>query len=733
LLIISAGLTSATLLIVSYSVRNRVRMELRTDLRNSVKTYEAFERQKESKLSQSSQLVANLPNVRALMTTQDAATIQDASVDVWHQSGSDLLVLASSEGGVFALQANRRALDGATAQNLLHASLKKGEDHDWWFDGTHLYKVWIQPVYLSRAAANSSLGFLIVGDEIDQQTATEFSDIASSDVAFRVNGSFVVGTLAPELQSELSRKVLASSRQIATIPQDLQLGKERYLTATVDLSPGSSPDVSLTLFKSFDKATLFLSELNRILLGLGLLSIVAGSAMVFVISRTFTRPLENLVDGVRALDKGDFSYTLNVTTGDEVGLVTSAFDRMRTNLHKNQQEQKALEERLRQAHKMEAVGRLAGGIAHDFNNLLTIISGNGDLLSDREGADDFHRRCVDQIQKASRRAVTMTRQLLAFSRMQVLQPRVLDLNNVVTDLGKMLPRLIGEQIEYEFAFDPKLSPIKADPGQIDQVIMNLAVNSRDAMPNGGKLTVQTVNVTMSAEEAAKRPPMTDGPYVLLTVADTGQGMTAETKAHIFEPFFTTKAVGKGTGLGLATVYGIVKQSGGFIWVESTLGKGTTFEIYFPQATGAALRVEEESKTPMLPRGTETILVVEDEPGVRDIACRFLRVKGYSVLEAKDGMEALQIANQSAGTIDVMLTDMVMPKMGGEELARQIKEARPEIKIIFMSGYSEYLRGNPDDGTLQSAVLQKPFSPSTLVGTVRDVIGKKSAEARLAVK
>ncbi len=237
-------------------------------------------------------------------------------------------------------------------------------------------------------------------------------------------------------------------------------------------------------------------------------------------------------------------------------------------MEKSQNEQRQLEERLRQAHKMEAVGRLAGGVAHDFNNLLTIIRGNSDLLIDREGSDNFHRRCVEQIQKAAGRAVSMTRQLLAFSRMQVLQPRVIELNTIVAEMGKMLPRLIGEDIEYAFIPDPLLASVKADPGQIEQVFLNLAVNARDAMPNGGNLTIQTTNISIDEGEAEKRPPMTPGLYVLLSVTDTGHGMDDATKTHIFEPFFTTKEVGKGTGLGLATVYGVVKQSGGFIWVNS---------------------------------------------------------------------------------------------------------------------------------------------------------------------
>jgi nitrogen-specific signal transduction histidine kinase/ActR/RegA family two-component response regulator len=400
---------------------------------------------------------------------------------------------------------------------------------------------------------------------------------------------------------------------------------------------------------------------------------------------------------------------------------------MRANMEKGQDEQRHLEERLRQAHKMEAVGRLAGGVAHDFNNLLTIIRGNSDLLIDREGADNFHRRCVEQIQKAAGRAVSMTRQLLAFSRMQVLQPRVIELNTIVAEMGKMLPRLIGEHIEYSFLSDPKLASVKADPGQIEQVILNLAVNARDAMPDGGKLTVGTVNVTVDEAEARKRPPMTPGQYVLLSVTDTGHGMDDATKTHIFEPFFTTKEVGKGTGLGLATVYGVVKQSGGFIWVISSPGKGTTFEIYLPHASGPVARLDVESKLSTIPQGSETILVAEDEAGVRELACQFLRVKGYTVLEARDGHEALEIAGHHPGTIDLILSDMVMPKMNGGELAGKLKAIRPKIRVAFMSGYSEFSTGEIGHDFPQAPVLQKPFSPASLVGIVREALIESSPD------
>jgi signal transduction histidine kinase len=723
LLAISAGLTAATLLIVSYSVRKRVRENIGEDVRNSVTNYQSFQAQQEEALTRSAALLANLPNVRALMTTEDAATIEDASTDVWKLSGSDLLVLANRTGNIVALRASASSLDSSMAQGLLRQSLDRSESKGWWFGGGHLYEMRIQPIYFGAPSQNMTVGLLAVGHEVNSRAAGEFASVASSEVAFNFEGAPVASTLSPELQSELARQIREHSQNPSGDAQEFQLGSELYLAKTVNLSQEGGPVVSLTVLKSFDKATLFLGELNHVLIGLGLFSILAGSALVLWISHTYTKPLAGLVAGVRALGQGDFSYPLDTRAGDEVSEVTDAFIRMRHSLESTQQEQKQLEERLRQAHKMEAVGRLAGGVAHDFNNLLTIIRGNSDLLKDREGADTFHQKCVDQIQKAAGRAVSMTRQLLAFSRMQVLQPRVIDLNGVVAEMGKMLPRLIGEHIEYSFTPDPKLASVKADPGQIEQVILNLAVNARDAMPGGGKLSVLTTNVFVDEVEAAKRPPMTPGRYILLSVNDTGHGMDDATKAHIFEPFFTTKEIGKGTGLGLATVYGVVKQSGGFIWVDSAPGEGTTFEIYLPQAAGKAAGAEAEEKPSAIQGGTETVLVVEDEAGVRDLACKFLSAKGYNVLEAEGGPEALEVSRRHPGTIHLLLSDMVMPKMSGADLAERLKAVRPEIRIAFMSGYSEFSNGDLGKRFPETLILQKPFSPVSLVEIVRDALAR----------
>ena len=390
----------------------------------------------------------------------------------------------------------------------------------------------------------------------------------------------------------------------------------------------------------------------------------------------------------------------------------------------NLTEWRELEKQFRQAQKMEAVGRLAGGVAHDFNNLLTIIKGNNDLLSDHVEQSEPHRSSIEQIRKASDRAVSLTRQLLAFSRMQVLEPRVLNLNAVVAELSKMLPRLISENIELVFAPDQALGQVKADPGQVEQVIMNLAVNARDAMPEGGKLVVETSNFTMDDEYVHRHPAALPDQYVMLAVTDTGHGMGTATLNHIFEPFFTTKELGKGTGLGLATVYGIVKQSGGFIWVYSEPGKGTTFKIYLPRVDEPVEPMQPSKNGVTAARGTETILLVEDEEALRELVGQFLRKNGYTVLEAKNGVEGLLIAERQSGSIHLLMTDVVMPKMGGWELAKRLVVQRPGLKVVYMSGYSEYTATPRQNEEWRETFVQKPFTMAVLARKVRDALERQ---------
>src|SRR5437588_817846 len=379
------------------------------------------------------------------------------------------------------------------------------------------------------------------------------------------------------------------------------------------------------------------------------------------------------------------------------------------------------EEQLRQSQKMDAIGQQAGGVAHDFNNLLTAICGHSELTLKRLAPDDPLHRPLEQIKKSGERAVALTRQLLAFSRKQILQPKIIDLNQIVVDMNKMLQRLIGEDIDLLMGLAADLGKVKADPNQIEQILLNLSINARDAMPRGGRLTIETSNLDLSEEFSHDHVSVPPGQYVMLAVSDNGCGMDAETQAHIFEPFFTTKEVGKGTGLGLATVYGIVKQSEGTIWQYSEVGRGTAFKIYLPWAEAPMKELEVEADDRESLQGTETVLLVEDEEVVREMATEILRDAGYHVLEAKHGPEALILGRRHSGAIHLMLTDVVMPQMSGRELAEQLTLLRRDMKVLYMSGYTDDAivhHGVLEEGT---AFIGKPFTPGALTRKVREIL------------
>jgi signal transduction histidine kinase/DNA-binding response OmpR family regulator len=424
------------------------------------------------------------------------------------------------------------------------------------------------------------------------------------------------------------------------------------------------------------------------------------------------------------------SLCLNTTaprhfTTEEVSLAQRVAEQVSGVLARIQlaEEHQQLEEQYRQSQKMEAIGRLAGGMAHDFNNLLTVITGYSELLLHRYfDNNDPRRQDIEQIHKASERATALTRQLLAFSRQQVIQPEVLNLNNIITDINEMLRRLISENIDLIVELDPALGQVKADPGQIEQIIINLAVNACDAMPRGGKMTVKTTNVDLDEAYVERHIGLEPGPYIKLIISDTGVGMDPETLSHIFEPFFTTKEQGKGTGLGLATVYGIVQQNKGHISVSSEPGQGTTFTIYLPRIDQAKALADQDQTLTETFGGTETILLVEDEDLVRELARYTLLQNGYNILEARHGQEALEVFKQYEDSIDLLLTDVIMPGgLSGYELGKRLTTLQPGIKVIYMSGYV-------DKDTIQHAVLdpemnflQKPFSPTTLSRMVREIL------------
>ena len=407
-------------------------------------------------------------------------------------------------------------------------------------------------------------------------------------------------------------------------------------------------------------------------------------------------------------------------TGGKIDYISGVFFDI-TEQKQAEETRAILEAQLLQAQKLESIGRLAGGIAHDFNNLLSAIIGFGEIIKLDLPPDNHCSSYVEEILKAADRGATLTKQLLAFSRKQILQPRVLNLNDVVLDLETMLRRLIGENIDLEVSLSPQLGSLKADQNQIEQVIVNLAVNARDAMPEGGKLTLETTNIDLDETYAKQHKSVTPGPYVLLAVSDTGHGMQRDTLPHIFEPFYTNKEQGKGTGMGLATVYGIVKQSGGDIWVYSEPEKGSIFKIYLPRVE-AAPEVEEKRVLPARElRGHETILLVEDEELVRTMLSEALRRYGYQVLEATQGSEAISLLTEYQNAVGLLLTDVVMPEMSGQVLAERLAEINPELKVLFTSGYSD--NAIVRHGILRPGVhfIQKPFTIVALLQKIREVL------------
>ena len=706
---LTAALTSVTLLVVRRNAQAQVERQIELDSQNASLTVQAVHRQQKTSLSRKADLLASL----AYMRNGDPTAIRDASEDPWQSDDCNLFVLADKNAKIIALHSTTSSLAVAAAQEMVSRSIAREETSSWWFIGNRLYQVVLQPFYDNPTRKNL-LGFVVVGRLINEHAAADLARITSSDIVFRQAGKVAVSTLPLLKEAEFSR----FGDQF--IPTEIVLGNERYHATAVELAPGLQPAADIIVLKSHREADAYLQRLNHLLLGLGFMAILAGASLIFFISDTVTRPLESLVKGVHALARGDREYPLEASGDDELSELTRAFDGMRDTLERNETQREQLEGQLRQAQKMEALGRMAGGVAHDFNNLLTVIRGHSDLLLDRLQPEDPLYRSSQQIRKTSDRAASLTRQMLAFSRMQVLQPKVLDLNELIAEMGKLLRRLVREDIEFSLRLGDSLGRIKADPSQLEQVLLNLTVNASDAMPLGGKLTLETQNLFVDSSNAHLHSSVGFGDYVVLTVSDTGHGMDAATKARIFEPFFTTKEPGKGTGLGLATVYGIVKQSGGFIHVDSAPGNGTRFTVYLPQT------FEQLDVAPQIPEfhppvtGRKTVLVVEDEREVRELACEFLKTAGYGVLTAEDGEEALEIAKRLGESINVVLTDIVMPKMRGPALARRLKTLRPHLTVVYMTGYLE--RSAPGDDFLQDAFfLQKPFSRETIVSQIGEAL------------
>ncbi len=469
----------------------------------------------------------------------------------------------------------------------------------------------------------------------------------------------------------------------------------------------------------------------------GRISYINKAAMVLLksngrrpeLGQPFGRPVTIGQEEEFEIQDGDESrlIEMRVTATDWEGIHSSLITlRDQTDRKRASDERKQFEAQLQHSQRFESLGRLAGGIAHDFNNMVTIITGNSRLLQDKFSPEDPRHGTLAEVLKAAERSAGLTRQLLAFSRKQFMNPRVLCLNTQIGDLKDLLQRLIGEDIILSARLDKNISNIKADPVQIEQVIVNLSVNARDAMPSGGRLSIETANVELDEGYVSRHVGVAGGEYVRLTISDSGTGMDEETKARIFEPFFSTKGPGKGSGLGLATVYGIIKQSGGNIWVYSEVGKGTVFKIYLPAVEQKASPRVRKSKTEPVRKGTETILLVEDEPALLEMVKTVLELQGYTVLQALNGPAALALSEKHGKAIELLVTDLVMPEMSGRELAERISASSPGTKVLFMSGYTDDVAIQAGDLQPGSEFIEKPFTPEGLAGKVRKILDAKMA-------
>ena len=562
MLLISAGLTCTSLLLVSGSVHKQVKEEIHADLQNSVATFQNFQRERELNLSRSAELVADLPILRSLMTTQHEATIQDASAEQWRLAGSDLFVLADRAGRVVALHTTSPGFTREMAQSAVDASLTHAAASYWWHGAQHLYEVCLKPIYFGPAAANRSLGFLAVGYEIDERVASQVRRIAASQVAFHYGQTIVRSTLTPTQESELARHFVLRSRQQISDPEEMRLGDESFLSTSVELAGGQTPSVRLSVLKSYDQATAFLDRLNRLLLGLGLAAVVGGSLLVFLISHTFTRPLGNLVNGVRALEQGDFAYALDSRGGDEVAEVTGAFKRMRDSLLKTQHD-------LLDAERLATIGRMASSISHDLRHSLAAIVANAEFLCESRLSPDQREELYGEVRIAVNQMTDLIDSLLEFSRTrESLRPSYGSVRDAIEHVVQAI-RSHPEFHHVQIAISEHGNNVGwFDPKRLERALYNLVLNACEAVvANAGSILIELREIRDGAE---------------IRISDNGHGIPESIRGKLFEPF-VSQGKENGTGLGLTVVQKIVQDHGGDIVVEKTSPEGTVFRLVLPLA------------------------------------------------------------------------------------------------------------------------------------------------------
>jgi signal transduction histidine kinase len=577
MLLISAGLTCTSLLLVRHSVQKQIRGEIFADLRNSVSTFQNFQRERELTLTHSAELLADLPNLRALMTTQHEATIQDASSGLWRLAGSDLFLLADRTGRVVALHTASPGLTREMAQQSLAGTLSDESSGHWWFGGQHLYEVFLRPIYFGPAEENRLLGFLVIGYEIDDRVTSQVGRIAASQVAFYYGDAVVKTTLTPVQEAELDRRRVLQSPAEDSGPEETQLGEERFLTTSLELSGGKNPSVRLIVLKSYDQATAFLDSLNRLLLALGLAAVLGGSALVFFISHTFTRPLGNLVEGVRALEKGDFSYALDARGGDEVAEVTRAFNRMRDSLRKTQQE-------LLEAERLATIGRMASSISHDLRHSLAAIVANAEFLCESRLSSDQREELYQEVRVAVNQMTDLIDSLLEFSRTR--ESLRLAYGNVKDSVERVVGAIRSHPEFHVVRITSSQDGNSSgwfDPRKLERVLYNLLLNSCEAVvPETGRIHVGLNEVQGGVE---------------IRVSDNGRGIPEKIRGQLFEPFIS-HGKENGTGLGLTVVQKIIQDHGGDVIVEKTSAEGTVFRLLLPLTS--ASESGQEPKPPRAP-------------------------------------------------------------------------------------------------------------------------------------
>jgi signal transduction histidine kinase len=576
MLLITTGLTSISLLLVRHSVQAQVRKEIFADLHNSVSTFQNFQQERELTLTRSADLLADLPNLRALMTTHDQATIQDVSADLWRLAGSDLFVLADRDGTIAALHTRTPGFSRQLAQQSL--GTPPNLDTQWWFGGQHLYQVFLKPIYFGPASENHLLGFLVIGYEIDDDLASQISRIAASQVAFCYGNTIVRSTLNPSQEAELSHDPVQSSPAVSD-PEQVQLGDEHFLGTSLELAPGKRPSVRLIVLKSYDQATAFLDSLNRLLLALGLAAVIGGSALVFFISHTFTRPLGNLVSGVRALEKGDFYYALDARGGDEVAEVTGAFNRMRASLLKTQQE-------LLEAERLATIGRMASSISHDLRHSLAAIVANAEFLLESRLSSEQREELYQEVRIAVNQMTELLDSLLEFSRTR--ESLRLTFGNVRESIDRVI---------HSVRSHPRFQPVRIsvreegscqgwfDTKKLERALYNLLLNACEATTGEGR----RIDIEITQVRAG----------IQIRIADNGRGIPESIRDRLFEPFISS---GKenGTGLGLTVVQKIVQDHGGDIIVEQTSGAGTVFRLTLPLASSSQGESQREGQLESFP-------------------------------------------------------------------------------------------------------------------------------------